>query len=568
MSILLSIFILLLAFPVPWVLLLERRARDRSLEGFFDRVCLGYAISFVALYLAAQLRLWLFLPVWGIGALAGMIARTRIAKLELGMEGRIVLGCAALYLGLRALPFVVRTLPLGWDAYFHMTIAESIFTRGSAVRDWLPYEDMPLNYPIGVHLVQALVQWLVGVRPHVFFDLMIVLFTLLTGLQLFSLAARATRDRFIGCYAALAYLFLANWGSLHYVMWSGLPNLIGMYLFLGLLTWIVREQGEPTVRRRWVAGFVAYFLAICFVHHHVMVTAGLCLAWSAMMSWFLREREQAKRIVIGLVASGLAGAPYFGMYIARSVSLTSTRIGSYMEATLDGWGIASKIGFGFAGAAIVGIYLAFRNRQHISAVVTQSLVAMIGLYVLVDYVVRILSQGLFEEEISPFTPSRFITDAVTLLSVFAGVFFRTMQAERVQARIPLVAMILAGFWIFNRGTYRDTFRPAVSPTRAAMYEWIRTNTPPDTVVLDSDWHATYLTQRMTSGFPLPTSEYSALAANRMRLQQVADGKQAPESIGRPIVTVVTRGKKQPRGKQLWRGPGGYRVIQTYVPPPR
>ena len=75
----------------------------------------------------------------------------KAGPLDVGAEGAIVLGCALPYLALRSVPFWLGKLPVGWDAYFHMTIAESIAARGRAVHDWLPYEDLPLNYPIGAH---------------------------------------------------------------------------------------------------------------------------------------------------------------------------------------------------------------------------------------------------------------------------------------------------------------------------------------------------------------------------------------------------------------------------------
>lgn len=571
MKTLLIIFVLI-GFGAPWTWLLFRRSADRTLESLLDHVCLGYAISFFLLFVSAQLRLWLFAPIWGVGVIACAVDAFRSSRpadpanrrprFELGTDGKIVLGSAALYLVLRCLPFLKRRLPLGWDAYFHMTIAESILERGRAVHDWLPFENIPLNYPIGAHLLLAFTQWTSGVRPHQFFEFLTVLFTLLSGLQLFSLCSRASGDRRVGCYTALVYLFLGNYGSLHYTIWSGLPNLIGMYLFLGLLTSLGLAE---TSRVRNTAVFVVFFLTGCFVHHHVMVTSGLCLGWTAVAAFATGNRPLAKRIATGLVASGVIGSPYFLMYAMRTVGLSKTGIGEYLETSVDAWSITQDLGLGFTACVLAGVYLYFKNGERVSQVVLQPLVGMLGLYLLVEFIFRTYSIGLFHHESAPFTPSRFITDAVTLLSVFGGIFFRTMQGTREENRFPIAAIIVAGIFIFNRGTYRATFDHEIDRERRATYEWIRQNAAPDAMLLDHDLHATYMTRRMSSSFPLPTSEYSSLSANRHLLEDIEAGRQPLENAHKPVLAVVEPGARAPQGKLLFEHSSGFRVIERFVP---
>jgi hypothetical protein len=189
----------------------------------------------------------------------------------------------------------------------------------------------------------------------------------------------------------------------------------------------------------------------------------------------------------------------------------------------------------------------------------------LALYVLVEFVLRTASIVLFHHELAPFTPSRWITDAVTLLSVFGGIFFRNMQGARESNRYPIAAIIITGFFVFNRGTYRDTFDQEVSQDRRATYEWIRTHTRRDAVLLDPDLHATYLTRRMSSSFPLPTSEYSALATNRQLLSDIASGRQRPERAERPVLAVVDPGDRAPAGPVLFEHPSGLRVVETFAP---
>jgi hypothetical protein len=143
--------------------------------------------------------------------------------------------------------------------------------------------------------------------------------------------------------------------------------------------------------------------------------------------------------------------------------------------------------------------------------------------------------------------------------------FRTMQGERPRARLAIVAIIIGGFFIFNRNVYRDTFNHEVSRDRRAVYEWIRRNAAPDAMLLDDDLHATYLTRRMSSSFPLPTSEYGSLAENRRLLEDVRAGREPASRTGRQVLAVVEPGASAPDGKLLFEHRSGIRVIETYAP---
>jgi hypothetical protein len=319
-----------------------------------------------------------------------------------------------------------------------------------------------------------------------------------------------------------------------------------------------------TSRAQAIGVFVIYFLSACFVHHHVMVTAGLCLGWTAAVSFVLGDRARFKRVATGLVASALVGSPYFLMYVLRTVGLRNTGLAEYMEGLADPVSMAQDVGIGFALVSLAGVYQYFRSKEQVSPVVVQPLVAMLLLYVLVEFVFRTASIVFLHHEMSPFTPSRWLTDAVTLFSVFAGLFFRAMQGVRERNRYPIAAMIVVGFFVFNRGTYRDTFGHEVDRERRVTYEWIRKNASPDAVLLDQDLHATYLTRHMSSSFPLPTSEYSALAVNRQLLDDIANGRQPPARAEKQVLAIVEPGERPPPGPVLFEH-AGIRVVETFAP---
>jgi hypothetical protein len=562
----------LMAFPAPAFLLLHRRAAtagDRTLEGVLDRICLSYAISIAALFLVAQGRLILFAPLWLAAAITAVVVAVRAPppswSVPLGAEGRILLRWAAIYFVLRCLPLAQRDFPIGWDPSFHLMVADLIARTGRAVHDLRPYENMPLNYPIGSHLLLAFIGWVTRLRSHRIFEAATALFTTLTGLQIFSLVSRAARDRGLALYAAFAYLWLAILGSLGYALWGGLPNLFGMYLFLGLVTYLVVEQ--PSLRQS-TAVFVTFFLAVSFVHHHVMVTAGLTLAWMCGYLFVTgSDRPRARRIAVGLVAAGVAGAPYFLTYLWRAATLGQTGIGGYGEAAGDVVGVLEQIGLGFGVPVLAGLFLYFRGEKRLSPVLVQALVGMLVLYFVGEFLVRSICILFLHRDQAPFTPARFLTDAVTLMAVFAGVFFREMQGARASARAPILVMIVMGFLVFNRGLYHETFRREITPERIAAYEWIRSHADADAVLLDTDPRASYLASRMSQSLPLPSSEYQALATNRALLEDVAAGRKPAAATGRQVLR-VEEGAPVAGTRLLWQHPSTpVRVVEVWRPPP-
>ncbi len=566
-------FAVLLSFGLPWTYLAYRAlpTEEKTLEGLLDRICLGYAISFIALFVGSQFAIWAFVPIWITGMLACLavsiiprVSRPRsFLPLRIGPEGKIVLVGATLYLAIRSLPLFVRDLPLGWDPYFHLILADNILKAEKAVHNWQPYENIPLNYPVGSHLLLALTSWLTHVRLHQIFEVATVLFTTLTGLQVFSLVNRSTRIPEIALYSSLAYLFSAVLGSMGYSLWGGLPNLIAMYLFLGLLTSLVADSHSAWTETAVFAGF---FLSASFVHHHVMVTACGVLLWMWFyFFWIVNDRRQANRILTGMLASGILGAPYFLVYLLRIVTLGRTGIVAYNESVYSLSHIVEGMGYAFVAPVLIGafFYFRFKKKYPVAPVLLQSLVAMLGLFVLLGYLSRAATIVLFHRDFAPFTPSRFLTDAVAGLSLFAGIFFSEMRHILDKSRRQIAAAILVGF-AFNLGPYKSTFGREVSAARQQAYEWISHNTDANSVLIDSDFHSAYLSGRSSSEFPLPTSEYETLAFNREMLRAVASGGRSPDSVDRQVL-FVTDQKNLRGGKVLWSHSSGLKVVELFKP---
>ena len=145
-------------------LLVHRALRPRpwSAEEWIEGSCLGVA-------LATLVGFWLafvsvdFIPV-AVAALGGIavllhVYQPREAAADAIERREHPVLWIAILLGLVAVSrysVAVQTdLPPGWDPTFHLLLAGRIQETGQAIRDWRPFVDAALNYPIASHTLLA-----------------------------------------------------------------------------------------------------------------------------------------------------------------------------------------------------------------------------------------------------------------------------------------------------------------------------------------------------------------------------------------------------------------------------
>ena len=522
---------------------------------FVLRVSFGYAFGAVLLAACAQIHLGVFLAAYAALTAVGALRARGMALPRWSPEFRILLVLVGAYLVIRGVPVVVNELPIGWDTYFHLLFADRIAQTHQAIHDWLPYEDIPLNYPIGPHLILGLISWIAGIPAHFPFKVAIVWFTALTGVQLYALFATASSgNRRLALYGAAAYLFTADFGSFGYALWGGLPNLMGMAMFLALLALLAEDEGGW----RETAAFAVFFVGVSILHHHCMVTAGIVLLWIFALVPRLR-----RRIAWGLAASAVLGAPYYCGYLARVGSLSATGIAGFNEPAMSVRDIAGSLSPIFFFACVFGALIFWRRRREyaVRPPLLASLTGFLLCFVVGDYLIRLGGVILYHKQLAPFTPSRFLTDAVMLLAFFAGVFYAALESWLALSLRQTLAVALAGF-VFLLPIYRESFREDVSPPLRQAYEWIRNHSRPDAWVLDgADIHASYLTGRASSGVPIPTSEFAAQGRFRPALAALARGEGPELAKGREVFAVL-RGNAGPADgfRVVWEGEG-VRVAQ-------
>jgi hypothetical protein len=509
-----------------------------------DSISIGFAISFCLLYLCSFHSLWLFKWIWLAALAAGLGMLITSLRLRGGgssarcpRETRMFVIAAALYVGIRAVALSVAEYPLGGDPSYHLVLADKILRSGRIIADWTPFETTELNYPIASHLLLAVIADLGKLPVHQVFTFAMIIFTVLAGAQVYALVSRATRNRELGLYAGVSFLFLAVYGSIDYARWGGLPNLMGVYLVLGLLSLL--HRGDLSENKLTVL-FAALFVAASFVHHHVMLTAGAILLWQLLyFLWIAPDRVQTRRLTRGLVLSALLGSPYFVQYILKVLKIQESETIVFAEPMMKPHEIMNALGPVFFLSALAGAVIFWRRKtiESFSVNLLQAIASLLLIYVLLQYASPILSRALWGTAITPFIPSRFLTDCVPLLAAFSALFFFHFKEWVGGSKRWMVSLIVAGF-ILNWSVYRDTFAGMLSQPNLDAYAWIRNHASANAIVIDPVFHTSYLTQRASSSMTIPASEFLQRATIQKIVREIENGRIPPEAQYRQILVIM------------------------------
>jgi hypothetical protein len=522
----LTVLVIGLALLPGWAVWLRMVGPSQpSQEVAISGLAFALGLAMLTLHLCAYASLTLFAVGWTLAALAGAYWLYR-QRPRFSIERALVL-LALAAAAIRFAPVLLQDFPHGWDPYFHLLIVRLIGQSGGHVASLSPFEDIPINYPIGSHLLVALIAKCSGASIYGVYQALLALFGTLSCLQVHAWVRAATGNRRWALYAMAAYAFLAVQGSIGYYEWGGLPNLIGMYLLAGCLTIVAqRDAGE----RRWWA-LPPMYLAIALSNHHVLIVAFMVLL--ALVVWLALQREargDARRLLAGGLLAALVGVPYLlHHFLSTSGAIFGTGLLTYGEAENTMRFIVFSCGVAFSCAVVGGAAVYARNPRGrpLHAALWLPAAVMLMLFVLFEHLGLHLMLAYFQRSISPFTPSRFITDAVYPLSAFAGLAFLAVEERIGRSVLPVVLLL----FLTNAAHYKLHFLPAIDADRLAAYRWVEANTRPDAVVFDTWVHAPVLTNRVSSYTALPSSEQSANASKRLLLDRIQSREVKIESTG-------------------------------------
>jgi Family of unknown function (DUF6541) len=408
----------------------------------------------------------------------------------------------ALVFASRSVPLFFGEVPQGIDPSFHVLIARKILLSGTIPTDWLPFEAVKLNYPVGSHVLIAETARLTGIPVHVVFGGLFPFLACLTTVSLYCLAVRLLGDREAAWYAAICYSFVAVWGSLDYYRWGGLPNLLGMLFLLGLV--------EATFARRWrfsVPLFAFLFAALIVTHHHSALCAAILFAgYASFAGWLDRPLARTpRRISAGLACAALLALVPIMTYLRAGEEVGQTSVLKFYEPLIPLWNAVADLGVPLVILGVAGTVVLCRadKRQEI-LFLTFWIAALFGVFSALEYAYR-FGVYLFEGEFyTALTPSRFLTDLAYPLSIAAG--YSLAKFTRDLERPVASAVVLCAALAWSYFPIRAQCSEADPGTDVAAYSWIAAHAEENAFVVSSSTWAPYFTWREGAYTPLPASE--------------------------------------------------------------
>ena len=430
---------------LPWVALAVAVFADHPLgQRLAIGVTGGLAGTITAAHLLASWGLFdLFAPVFAVFAAAtgllfvgpfrsSITGKTKhrdetSADVGWGRGERAWFGlCFALVLLFEATPTLSTDVPLGWDPSFHSILAKKILDSGRLSEDWLPFSDIPVNYPQGIHVLTAVISKWSGQQVHQVLQIMHLLFQPLAAVLVYLLARTITGEWRTAVLAMAAYAFLFDFGSFNsYFQWGGFPTELGSLFFLALVWLSLETVTGNGGTRRWPGDLVRVLLfgSMVLVHHLTALIGAAVILFFLLASAFCRGPALLRRSLLRLmVITGAAYSFYIVPYVLRIGSLGETETLLFRDEALNTAGqIIAKLGATACIFAAIGFASTLRkgggDRQDFLLAWLTGLVAGFCLF---DYVYRFSSIWLYGENISAFTPSRWMTVMSYPLSIYAG----------------------------------------------------------------------------------------------------------------------------------------------------
>ena len=191
-----------------------------------------------------------------------------------------------------------KELPCGWDPSFHAILAGKILKEGALSTSWQPFENIPMNYPQGSHVLIALTakygslcKFLpdgLAAIPEAQKLLMFAL-VLPSALLIWGIAQETFQSAKTGFFAFVTYLFLGNIGTYSsFWSWGGYPTAVGFLFFTALVYFAVKKIIPE--KKEWIAGAVLWgSFGLC--HHLSVVIVAVIMAAYTLFCMATKKKE-------------------------------------------------------------------------------------------------------------------------------------------------------------------------------------------------------------------------------------------------------------------------------------
>ncbi len=539
-------------------------------DDFVDRLTWGstasLAIAVLVAFYASLYRISFFWPLWiAVFAFAAVLAIVlRPLKRVAARDGKeLWLGVVLLVVGVsRFLPTFFHSIPPGFDPSLHSLLAKKLMLSDRFVSDFSPFENIAVTYPLGSHFLLVVLSRATSMPLHRVFQLLLPALGVITTAQIYALARTVFRSSEIALYSAVAYGMWAFLGSIGYYTWGGLPNELGMMFLIAANALLFRRSSDMRS-----AGALAIFLSGAFLtHHQVTVVAVIIFTVAAAYLWLQPQVAQwANSIKLRVLVAGVAGAVLMTAAYMIPEAQKLGRIGQTdalrFQTSHTIFALVANMGLIFLVAAVVGFIASGREKTSEQIGMLRAIcIALTAAYLVSGPLYSAFARYRWGDERTALEPTRFVTDLVYFLSLYAGfaIYRLTARLRMPPGKTVGLALLLA---LSNISLWRGTFVAGNDNDLWHAYEWIQQHTPPDAVVLTNDSWAAYATWRPTLNTPYnPASPHRGENSARRAAAALAAGR-APE-VSEVLTIVAPRGKWD-RGSVVWHSPSGWLVVRQW-----
>jgi hypothetical protein len=327
---------------------------------------------------------------------------------------------------------------------------------------------------------------------------------------------------------------------------------------------------EDSPRRPRAAAMALLFAAMILSHHHVMVASGAILAVAILWQMIHPTPSTPWKLLLLTALAGAAIDAFFLLpYIGRLATLHATHVLNSGEPPVTWTSLADSLGYVFGLFAACGLIFWLANRKpKIHPLIPSACAAMLGMFVLCEYLWPIILKLRHLPPSNAFTPSRFLADMNYFLAIFAGLMMARIFQQRLHMKKiwMIVVIALAGLTVYPQ--WKEQSTPVDVPEgfiRAC--QWINANTSASTIVLNQDVWTSYFAWRRAGHTPMPISEpLQDTHPQVYRVPLIESGKIPPDSPDQKIVEII-RAKDYAGQPVLWQDDTGILVIQLWPRPP-
>ena len=512
--------------------------------GIFEKFIIGTAISFVFMiylgfmvsYIAILEKIPVIIANIVLIAVLGIIyvftnnrskvnlSSTMNSLIKKALENNWVILVILLSVIFRVGPMLFSELPLGDDPTFHVLVAKLIVDHKEIPITLEPYEPIPINYPLGSHIILASFSIISEIAVHTVFKYLMLLFGVLSVCAVYVLGEKVFQKKKIALFCMFSYGLLPFLGGLGYYGWGGLPNEVAMFFLLGVVIIFLRETND--LKKGVLCGLLTSGIILV---HHLSALALLIIFFTFGIITSLAQRDISpdlksfgKFIGLALIFSSF----YLFSVIFRVSELQQTTVFNFWEdfRFIIRWTFSIGVLFTFFSVIGIGKTIFSSQKEHSreEKFILTWIASLLLAFAMTDRVFRFAK---FFQTGSLYTvafvPSRFMTDMIYPLSVFSGMgLFLTVRklrsfvkqninswtVRKLLVLLFFVAIITEPVFFLQNG---------ISHARSseinfdAIY-WIDNNTPKNALIVNEGREGIwipYLTKREVTKTFLPNSEY-------------------------------------------------------------